>query len=62
MTGKKTTLISSSPINIKSPINPARRPITWRKVVFCLKSKIAIISANKGEVPFNIESIPAVSS
>ena len=56
------TLISSSPMKIKSPIKPAKRPITWRKVVFCLKRMIAIINANKGEVPFKIESIPAVSS
>jgi len=62
VTGKNTTLISSSPINIKSPTKPTISPSTWRKVVFCLKSKIAIINANKGEVPFKIESMPAESS
>ena len=49
-------------MNIKSPTKPTISPVTWRKVVFCLKSRIAIINANKGEVPFKIESMPAESS
>ena len=50
------------PINTINPINPKPKPKICIKVVFCLNQVIAIINANNGEVPFNIDNIPALKS